>query len=107
MYLCIAYYLKRKTFYFLNTIKTRDTWDYHRSIAEDAGLLDGYVVPGYKQPSAFRTLRIQAQHSMEKSVTTYHATILESHRGNRDTVCTLRNEVQVTYQLGEIQTPKV
>jgi len=53
------------------------------------------------------TLRIQAQHSMETSVTTYHVTIIESHSGNRDTVCILRNEVQVTYQLGEIQTPKV
>ena len=73
-------------------------------------------MPGYKQSPAFRTivvhidqltLKIQAQHSMETSVTTYHATVLESHRGNRDTACTLRNEVQVTYLLGEIQTPKV
>jgi hypothetical protein len=50
-------------------------------------------VPGYKQLLAFRTivvhidqltLRIQAQHSMETSITTYHATILELHRSNRD-----------------------
>ena len=52
-------------------------------------------------PTDQLTLRIQAQRSMETSVTTYHATILESHRGNRDTVCILGNEVQVTYQLGE------
>jgi hypothetical protein len=96
-------------------MKTCDTSDYHRSTAED-GLLGGYAVPGYKQLPAFRTivvhidqmiLRIQAQRSMETSVAIYHATIPESHRGNRDTVCILGNGVQITYQLGEIQTPKV
>ena len=49
-------------------------------------------MPGYKHSTAFRTivvhidqltLRIQAQHSMETSVTTYHAKLIESHRGKR------------------------